>query len=67
MSRGVKIELCGGTAKAHHYGNQDLLPGILVNTDAMARTTELVQQCFAKIPESLRLSRPSRSTALFAQ
>lgn len=52
MSRGVKVELCGATAKAHHYGNQDLIPGILVNTDAMARTTELVQQGFVKISES---------------
>ncbi len=52
MSRGVKVELCGATAKVHHYGNQDLIPGILVNTDAMARTIELVQQGFVKISES---------------
>lgn len=36
--RGVQIELCGDTAKAHGWGNADLLPGIKVNTDAMART-----------------------------
>lgn len=52
MSRGVHVELCGATAKAHHYGNEDLIPGVPVNTDAMARTTELVQQCFVKISES---------------
>ena len=51
MQRGVHVELCGATAKAHHWGNADLLPGIMVNTDAMARTTELVQQGFVKITE----------------
>src|SRR5215469_12099601 len=44
MKRGVRVELCGATAKAHHWGNTDLLPGIKINTDAMARTTQLVQQ-----------------------
>ena len=51
MKRGVRVELCGATAKAHNWGNADLLPGIKVNTDAMARTTELVQQGFVKITE----------------
>jgi intracellular sulfur oxidation DsrE/DsrF family protein len=51
QSRGVHVELCGATAKVHHYGNEDLLPGIKINTDAMARTTELVQQGFVKITE----------------
>jgi intracellular sulfur oxidation DsrE/DsrF family protein len=52
MKRGARVELCGATAKAHHWGNADLLPGIKVNTDAMARTTQLVQQGFVKITES---------------
>jgi intracellular sulfur oxidation DsrE/DsrF family protein len=51
MSRGVHVELCGATAKVHHYGNEDLIPGIKINTDAMARTTELVQQGFVEISE----------------
>jgi intracellular sulfur oxidation DsrE/DsrF family protein len=51
MSRGVRVELCGATAKAHHYGNEDLIPGIPINTDAMARLTQLVQQGFLKITE----------------
>lgn len=42
QKRGVKVELCGATAKAHGWGNKDLLPDIKVNTDAMARTTQLV-------------------------
>jgi intracellular sulfur oxidation DsrE/DsrF family protein len=51
MKRGVHIELCGATAKIHNWGNVDLLPGIKVNTDAMARTTQLVQEGFVKITE----------------
>jgi hypothetical protein len=35
----------------HGWGNEDLLPDIKVNTDAMARTTQLVQQGFVKITE----------------
>ena len=49
--RGVQVELCGATAKVHNWGNADLLPGIKVNTDAMARTTQLVQNGFVKITE----------------
>lgn len=52
QERGVQVDLCGATAKVHHYGNEDLLPGIKINTDAMSRTTELVQQGFVKISES---------------
>jgi intracellular sulfur oxidation DsrE/DsrF family protein len=51
MERGVKIELCGATARVHKWGNEDLLAGVEVNTDAMARTTQLVQQGFVKITE----------------
>ncbi|PWY55889.1 sulfur reduction protein DsrE [Legionella qingyii] len=48
---GVQVELCGATAKAHNWGNTDLLPGIKVTTDAMARLIELVQEGFVKITE----------------
>jgi intracellular sulfur oxidation DsrE/DsrF family protein len=51
MERGVKIELCGATARVHGWGNEDLLPAVEVNTDAMARTTQLVQEGFVKITE----------------
>jgi intracellular sulfur oxidation DsrE/DsrF family protein len=49
--RGVRVELCGATARTRHWGNEDLLPGVRVNTDAMARTTQLVQLGFVKVPE----------------
>ena len=52
INRGVNIELCGATAKAHNYGNEDLLPDIKINTDAMSRTIQLVQAGFVKISES---------------
>ena len=48
---GVKVELCGATAKVNGWGNADLLPRIKVNLDAMARTIQLVQQGFVKITE----------------
>jgi intracellular sulfur oxidation DsrE/DsrF family protein len=51
MSRGTQVELCGATARIHHWGNEDLLPGIKVNTDAGARMIQLVQQGFVKITE----------------
>ncbi len=49
--RGVQVELCGATAKVHKWGNADLLPGVRINTDAMARLTQLVQQGFVQIVE----------------
>jgi len=51
VKRGVQVELCGATAKAHNWVNADLLPDVKVNTDAMARMTQLVQQGFVKITE----------------
>jgi len=51
MKRGVQIELCGATAKVHKWANTDLLPGVKVNKDAMARTTQLVQEGYVKITE----------------
>ena len=49
MEHGVQIELCGATAAANHWGNADLLPGVKVNTDAMARVTKLEQKGFTLI------------------
>ena len=52
MQRGVQVELCGATAKVHGWGNEDTIPAIKINTDAMSRTIQLVQQGFVKISES---------------
>ena len=51
MKRGVEVELCGATATVHKWGNEDLLPGIKVNTDAMSRMSQLVQEGFVQIAE----------------
>lgn len=51
MKRGVKVELCGATARVNGWGNADLLPGVRINLDAMARTIQLVQEGFVKITE----------------
>lgn len=47
----MHVELCGATARMHHWGNEYLLPGIKVNTDAGARLIQLAQQGFVKITE----------------
>ena len=52
MKRGVQVELCGATARVHGWDNADTIPGIKINTDAMSRTTQLVQEGFVKISES---------------
>ncbi len=51
MKRRVQIELCGATAKIHKWGNADVLPGVKINTDAMARMTQLVEEGFVQITE----------------
>jgi intracellular sulfur oxidation DsrE/DsrF family protein len=51
MERGVHVELCGATARAHGWGSADLLPGVKVNTDAMARLTQLSEEGFVQIKE----------------
>ena len=48
VKRGVRVELCGATAAVHHWGNEDLLPCIKVNTNAMARITHLYRKGFCR-------------------
>jgi intracellular sulfur oxidation DsrE/DsrF family protein len=49
MQDGVHLELCGATAKANHWGNADLLPGVKVNVNAMVRVTQLEQEGYTLI------------------
>jgi intracellular sulfur oxidation DsrE/DsrF family protein len=51
IKKGVQVELCGATAKAHHWGNDDLLPGVKVNNDAMVRLTQLGLEGYVQIKE----------------
>jgi hypothetical protein len=44
MERAVQVELCGAAAKAIGWGNAVRIPGIKINTGAMASTTQLAQR-----------------------
>jgi hypothetical protein len=49
----------GATAKAHNWGNADLLPDIKVNTDAMARKSSWCRKASSKsLSEPQRLCLP---------
>ena len=52
MQKGLQIELCGVTAEEHGWRNADIIPGIKINTNAMARLTQLVQQGFVLISDA---------------
>lgn len=49
MAMGVQLEMCGATAKANHWGNANLLPGVKVNVNAMVRVTQLEQEGYTII------------------
>jgi intracellular sulfur oxidation DsrE/DsrF family protein len=51
MQRGVEMEMCGATAAAHNWGNDDFIAGVKVNTDAMSRMAQLAQEGFVEITE----------------
>jgi intracellular sulfur oxidation DsrE/DsrF family protein len=51
MKKGVQVELCAATAKANNWANEDLLPGVKVNTDAMVRLTQLGLEGYVQIKE----------------
>jgi intracellular sulfur oxidation DsrE/DsrF family protein len=51
MKDDVAVVLCGATATVHNWGNEDLLAGVKVNTNAMARISELAQAGFVQIME----------------
>ncbi len=48
-AQGVQIEECRVSMMAHHWGNSDLLPGVLVNGGAVARLIQLHQEGYAQI------------------
>lgn len=49
LKQGVQMEECAMSMKAHHWVNDDLLPGVKVNAGAVARLIELVQQGYVQI------------------
>lgn len=49
QKEGVQIEECSVSMKGNHWGNEDLLPGVLVNTGAVGRLIQLVQEGYVQI------------------
>jgi uncharacterized protein len=49
MADGVQIEECGETMLANHWRNADLLLGVKVDTGAIIRIVQLVQQGYVQI------------------
>jgi intracellular sulfur oxidation DsrE/DsrF family protein len=49
QKEGVQIEECAETMAAHHWVNEDLLPGVKVNSGAVGRLLQLSQQGFIQI------------------
>jgi intracellular sulfur oxidation DsrE/DsrF family protein len=49
MKQGVQIEECAVSMKAHHWSNEDLLPGVKVNGGAVVRVIQLVQQGYVQM------------------
>ncbi len=49
MKQGVQVEECAVSMKSHAWGNEDLLPGVKVNTGAVARLIQLTQEGYVQI------------------
>lgn len=49
LRQGVQVEECAVSMKAHNWGNDDLLPGVKVNTGAVIRLVQLTQEGYAQI------------------
>ena len=49
ISQGIHIEECAVAMKNHHWVNDDLLPGVKVNSGALVRLVQLVQQGYVQI------------------
>ena len=49
QKEGVQIEECAETMGAHHWVNEDLLPGVKVNSGAVGRLIQLSEQGFVQI------------------
>lgn len=45
----VQVEVCAVAMKMHHWTNEDLLPDVKVNSGAIGRIIQLVQQGYVQI------------------
>lgn len=49
LKQGVQIEECAVSMKGHKWGNQDLLPGVKVNSGAVSRLVQLIQEGYVQM------------------
>ena len=49
IKQGVQIEECAVSMKNHMWGNEDLLPGVKVNSGAVSRLIKLIQEGYVQI------------------
>jgi intracellular sulfur oxidation DsrE/DsrF family protein len=49
LKQGVQVEECAVSMKSHKWVNEDLLPGVKVNTGAVGRLIQLVQEGYVQI------------------
>lgn len=49
ITSGVQIEECAVSMKGNGWGNKDLLPGVKVNTGAIGRLVQLVEEGYVQI------------------
>jgi intracellular sulfur oxidation DsrE/DsrF family protein len=49
IKQGVQIEECAVSMKSHTWVNEDLLPGVKVNTGAVIRLIQLMQEGYEQI------------------
>ncbi len=49
LEKNVQIEVCAMAMKMHYWTNRDLLPGVKVNSGAIGRIIQLVQEGYVRI------------------
>lgn len=49
LKQGVRVEECAVSMRGHNWVNEDLLPGVKVNTGAVSRLIQLVQEGYVQI------------------
>ncbi len=49
IKQGVQVEECAVSMKNHKWGNEDLLPGVKVNSGAVGRLIQLIQEGYVQM------------------
>ena len=49
IKQGVQIEECAVSMKNHKWGNEDLLPGVKVNSGAVGRLIQLIEEGYVQM------------------